>query len=86
MLVIEKKIKTIKSHKKNFLHNFSQSLFLKFLLIFSGKNYEKNKKYLKNLLEKIKNYYNFSFINLYLRIKYLNYWINISIIKRMFRT
>ena len=74
MLVIEKKIKTIKSHKKNFLHNFSQSLFLKFLLIFSGKNYEKNKKYLKNLLEKIKNYYKFSFVNLYLRIKYLNYW------------
>jgi len=68
------KQKTIKSHKKNFLHNFSQSLFLKFLLILSGKNYEKNKKYFKNSLEQIKNYYQFSFVNLYLRIKYLNYW------------
>ena len=68
------KQKIIKSHKKNFLHNFLQSLFLKFLHILSGKNYEKNKKYFTNLLEKIKKYYKFSFVNLFLRIKYLNYW------------
>ena len=67
------KEKLIKNFDKSLFMDLAQKIFLKLLLLFSQKNYKKNKEFFKHLVQKIKNIYKFLVINIYLRLKYPKY-------------